>query len=360
MVFPAYRQFADFIAKEYAPHGRSGIAVESLPDGKKRYAFAIRENTSTNLTSAQIHAIGLEQVKQINEEMTVLAHKQGYKDLSSWRAAIAADPHWRPRNAEQIVDDYRRYIGGMESRLPELFGLLPKTPVRVEPMPDFQPDESTHYVPGSADGSRPGRVVVAVSNPTARQMIDDEATAYHEGVPGHHMQISIAQAQAGLPEFRTKTLLFEPFSNAYGEGWALYAERLGKDIGFYQDPVSDYGRLYSDLFRAVRLVVDTGLHDEGWTRQEAIDYMEAADINETLATEDVDRYIVWPGQALGYKLGQLQILKLRDTAKDRLGAKFQLSSFHDAVLRIGPVPLDMLEEQINQWIEETLANPAAK
>ena len=359
-VSPAYRQFAHFISREYAPHGRSGIAVESLPDGKSRYAFAIRQNTSTSLTSAQIHAIGLEQVKQINEEMTALAQKQGYEDLSSWRVAIAADPNWRPRNAEQILEDYRRYIAGMESRLPQLFGILPKTPVRVEPMPDFQPDESTHYVPGAADGSRPGRVVVAVSNPTARQMIDDEATAYHEGVPGHHMQISLAQSQPGLPEFRTRTLLFEPFSNAYAEGWALYAEQLGKDIGFYQNPVSDYGRLYSDLFRAVRLVVDTGLHDEGWTRKQAIDYMEAADINETLATEDVDRYIVWPGQALGYKLGQLQILKLRDTAKAKLGANFKLSSFHDAVLRTGPVPLDMLEAQINQWTEETLANQVAQ
>ena len=277
--------------------------------------------------------------------MTKLAESQGYKDLGSFREKINSDPKWKPTNGEQIVDDFSKYIHQMEPRLPELFGLLPKSPVTVEPIPDFAKAESTHYVLGTPDGKRPGRVVVAVAEPAKRTLIDDEAVAYHEGVPGHHMQISIAQTLEGLPKFR-----LHGFYPAYTEGWALYAEELGKEIGFYQDPVSDYGRLNSELFRAVRLVVDTGIHDKKWSREQVIDYMHANDVNDALAQTEADRYIAWPGQALAYKMGQLTIRKLREEAKTKLGEKFDIKAFHDEILNGGAMPLDLLQERVQAWI----------
>jgi len=242
----------------------------------------------------------------------------------------------------------------MEPKLPELFGLLPKSPVTVEPIPDFAKAAATHYVPGTPDGKRPGRVVVAVSNPTKRTLVDDEAVAYHEGVPGHHLQISIAQTLEGLPKFR-----LHGFFTAYAEGWALYSEVLGKEIGFYQDPVSDYGRLNSEMLRAVRLVVDTGIHDKNWSRQQVIDYMHANDVNDAVAQTEADRYIAWPGQALAYKMGQLIILKLRDEAKAQLGDKFDLKAFHDEILNGGAMPLDLLQQRVEAWIKEQASKAAS-
>jgi uncharacterized protein (DUF885 family) len=240
----------------------------------------------------------------------------------------------------------------MEPKLPELFGLLPKAPVTVEPIPDFAKAAATHYVLGTPDGKRPGRVVVAVSDPTKRTLIDDEAIAYHEGVPGHHLQISIAQTLPDIPKFRLHV-----FYSSYAEGWALYSEELGKEIGFYQNPVSDYGRLNSELFRAVRLVVDTGIHDKNWSREKVIDYMHANDLNDALAQTEADRYIAWPGQALAYKMGQLTIRKLRDEAKAQLGSKFNIKAFHDEVLNGGSMPLDLLRARVEQWIKTQTSTP---
>jgi uncharacterized protein (DUF885 family) len=345
-VVPAYKKFAEFLRTEYAPKGRSELSIESLPDGKRRYAEAVKMMTTTNLTPAEVHDIGLKEVARITAEMTKLAQAQGHKDLSSFREAIHHDPKWQPKNEQQIVDDFAKYIHQMEPKLPQLFGLLPKAPVTVEPIPDFAKAAATHYVPGTPDGKRPGRVVVAVSDPTTRTLVDDEAVAYHEGVPGHHMQISIAQTREGLPKFR-----LHGFYSAYMEGWALYAEELGKEIGFYQDPVSDYGRLNSELFRAVRLVVDTGIHDKGWSREKVIDYMHANDVNDALAQTEADRYIAWPGQALAYKIGQLTIRKLRDEAKTQLGPKWDIKAFHDEILNGGAMPLDLLQERVELWIK---------
>ena len=345
-VFPAYQQFAVFVRTDYAPHGRTTLAIESLPDGKARYAFAIRMGTTTDKTAAEIHQTGLDEVTRITAEMNALAVKQGFKDVAAWRIAIAADPRWTPKNGQQILDDFRRYIAGMQPRLPQLFGLLPKVPVTVEAIPDFQPNESTHYNSGTPDGSRPGRVVVATSDPTSRTLVMDESVAYHEGIPGHHMQISIAQVLPNLPEFRTKL----GFYNAYVEGWALYSEQLGKEIGFYQDPVSDYGRLSSEVFRAIRLVVDTGIHDLGWSRQQVIDYMLSNGINRTLAESETDRYISWPGQALGYKIGQLKIRELRTRAQTQLGPRFDIKAFHDEILDGGALPLELLDSRVSAWI----------
>jgi uncharacterized protein (DUF885 family) len=349
-VIPAYKQFASFLRTDYAPKGRTALSVESLPDGKRRYAEAVKQMTTLEVTPAQVHAIGLSEVKRITADMTVLAKKSGYKDLASWRAAINADPKWKPTSEQQIVDDFAKYIHQMEPKLPQLFNLLPKSPVTVEAIPDFAAAEATHYNSGSPDGKRPGRVVVAVANPTTRTLVLDEAVAYHEGVPGHHNQISVAQTLKGLPKFRLRGGY-----TAYTEGWALYAEELGKEVGFYQDPISDYGRLNSELFRAVRLVVDTGIHDLGWSREQVIAYMHENDVNDALAQTETDRYIAWPGQALAYKMGQLEIRKLRDKAKAKLGAKYDIKAFHDEVLDGGAMPLDVLDARVSKWIDQQAA-----
>jgi uncharacterized protein (DUF885 family) len=346
-VFPAYKKFAEFLRTDYDPKGRSELSIESLPDGKRRYAEAVKTMTTMNVAPAEVHEIGLKEVERITAEMTKLAKAQGKKDLASFREAINNDPKWKPQSEQQIVDDFAKYIHQMEPKLPELFGLLPKSPVTVEPIPGFAKAASTHYVNGTPDGKRPGRVVVAVADPTTRTLVLDEAVAYHEGVPGHHMQISIAQTLQDIPKFR-----LHGFYSAYAEGWALYAEELGKEIGFYKDPVSDYGRLNSELFRAVRLVVDTGIHDKNWSREKVIDYMHANDVNDTVAQTETDRYIAWPGQALAYKMGQLMIRKLRDEAKAQLGSKFNIKAFHDEVLNGGAMPLDLLQERVERWIKE--------
>jgi len=353
-VFPAYKKFAEFLRTDYDPKGRTEISIESLPDGKRRYAEAVKMMTTLNVMPAEVHELGLKEVERITAEMTKLAQAQGKKDLASFREAINSDPNWKPKNEQQIVDAFKKYIDQMQPKLPQLFGLLPKAPVTVEPIPGFAKAAATHYVGGTPDGKRPGRVVVAVSDPTTRSLVDDEAVAYHEGVPGHHMQISIAQTLPDLPKFR----LHGGYSS-YAEGWALYAEELGKEIGFYKDPVSDYGRLNSELFRAVRLVVDTGIHDKNWSRQQVIDYMHANDVNDTVAQSETDRYIAWPGQALAYKMGQLTIRKLREEAKTQLGTKFDIKAFHDEILNGGAMPLDLLQERVRAWIKEQGAKTAS-
>jgi uncharacterized protein (DUF885 family) len=351
-VMPAYKAFAAFVKNEYAPQGRATLAVTSLPDGEKRYQNAIYARTTTTMTADQIHQIGLREMDRIEGEMLVIAKKEGFNDLAPFRASLKTNPKYVPKSAEQILDDFRHYIGQMEPKLPELFTLLPKSPVTVEAIPSFQAAAATHYVSGTPDGKRPGRVVVATANFADRSMIDDEATAYHEGVPGHHMQISVAQQLTGLPKFRLHGLGF----TAYVEGWALYAEQLGKEVGFYQDPVSDYGRLSSELFRAVRLVVDTGIHSKGWSRDQVVDFMrKSGAVDEPTIQSETDRYIAWPAQALGYKMGQLKIRELRDRAQKELGPKFDIRTFHDEMLDGGTLPLDLLEARTDKWIAEQKA-----
>lgn len=347
-VIPAYRKFEEYLTKDYAPYGRTTLAVTSLPDGERRYQHAIYARTTTNLSPAEIHQIGLREIDRIEGEMTVIAKKEGFPDLASFQSSLKTNPKYIPKSSEQILDDFRHYIAQMEPKLPELFGLLPKVPVTVEAIPPFQSAAATHYMLGTADGKRPGRVVVATSNYAQRSLIDDEATAYHEGVPGHHLQLSVNQQLTGLPKFRVHPT--GRFS-AYTEGWALYAEQLGKEIGFYQDPVSDYGRLTSELFRAVRLVVDTGIHSQGWTRQQVVDFMrKSGAVDEPTIQSETDRYIAWPAQALSYKLGQLKFRELRERAQKELGNKFDLRAFHDEMLNGGILPLDMLDARTNNWI----------
>jgi uncharacterized protein (DUF885 family) len=347
-VLPAYKSFAAFIAAEYAQRGRTTLSVASLPGGKQRYLNDIRSRTTVrDLTPDQIHEIGLKEIDRIESDMQGIARKEGFADLASFRAALDSDARYRPASAEQIVDVFRRYVAQMQPKLPDLFTFIPGSPVTVEAMPDFQAANATHYQTGTPDGKRPGRIVVAVSNFAQRSLIDDEATAYHEGIPGHHMQMSVAQQLSGLPKFRQHSQ-----NSGYIEGWALYAEQLGKEVGFYQDPVSDYGRLSSELFRAVRLVVDTGLHSQGWSRDQVVAFFrQSGAVDEPTIQAETDRYISWPAQALSYKLGQLKFRELRDRAQKQLGAKFDIRRFHDEMLSGGVLPLDLLDSRTNSWIQ---------
>ncbi len=351
-VIPAYKTFAAFLQTEYAPQGRTTLSITSLPDGEKRYQNNIYARTTTRMAPDEIHQLGLREINRIEAEMTSIAKKEGFADLASFRASLKTNPKYIPTSADQILDDFRHYIAQMEPKLPELFTLLPKSPVTVEAIPEFQAAAATHYVTGTPDGKRPGRVVVATSNFAERSLINDEAIAYHEGIPGHHMQLSVQQQLTGLPKFRVHSLGF----NAYIEGWALYAEQLGKEVGFYQDPVSDYGRLSSELFRAVRLVVDTGIHSKGWSRDQVVEFFrKSGAVDEPTIQSETDRYIAWPAQALSYKLGQLKFRELRERAQKELGPKFDIRTFHDEMLNGGTLPLDMLEARTNKWIAEQKA-----
>jgi uncharacterized protein (DUF885 family) len=347
-VVPAYKSFAAFVASEYAPHGRATLSVTSLPGGKERYLNDIRSRTTiSNLTPDQIHDIGLREIDRIQGEMLTIARKEGFADVASFRESLKTNAKYIPTSAEQILDDFRRYIAQMQPKLPQLFGYMPGSPVTVEAIPPFQAGSATHYQTGTPDGKRPGRVSVATSHFEHRWLIDDEAVAYHEGIPGHHMQLSVAQQMTGLPKFRQHS-----GNSGYVEGWALYSEQLGKEVGFYQDPVSDYGRLSSELFRAVRLVVDTGLHAQGWSRDQVVEFFRKYQpVDEPTIQSETDRYIAWPAQALSYKLGQLKFRELRDRAQKQLGAKFDIRSFHDEMLNGGVLPLDLLDARTNSWIQ---------
>jgi len=348
-VLPAYKQFGEFVATEYAPHGRTTLSVASLPGGEARYVYDIRALTTvSDKTPEQIHQLGLSEMARIQAEMLVIAKKEGFADLASFRESLKTNPKYIPTSSAQILEDFRKYIAQMQPMLPKLFTKIPGAPVTVEAIPPFQAAMATHYQGGTPDGKRPGRVSVATSDYAHRSLIDDEATAYHEGIPGHHMQISVAQTLTGLPKFRLYS-----GNSGYIEGWALYSEQLGKEIGFYQDPVSDYGRLSSELFRAVRLVVDTGIHSEGWSREQVVAFFrESGAVDEPTIQSETDRYIAWPGQALAYKLGQLKFRELRERAKTELGPKFDIRTFHDEMLSGGALPLDLLDARTNAWIAE--------
>jgi uncharacterized protein (DUF885 family) len=345
----AYARFAKFVREDYAPHGRLDPGVWALPDGEARYRFAVRHQTTTDFPAERIHELGLKSVAEIESQMLAIAKAQGFSDLKSFNQHIQQDPKLHAKSGQQLFDLYTHYRDQMYTKLPELFGRLPKNKLDVVPMEAFRSASAppADYSIGAGDGSRPGRINVNEYAPEKRLLLNVEAIAYHEGVPGHHLQFSIAQELTGLPPFRKYNLDL----NAYTEGWAFYSERLGKEVGFYQDPYSDYGRLQNEMWRAVRWVVDTGVHSQHWTRQQMVDFFHehTAMDDENINTE-VDRYIAWPAQALSYKMGQMRILELRGRAQKELGPKFDLREFHDAVLDQGPLPLDMLETRINGWI----------
>jgi uncharacterized protein (DUF885 family) len=347
-VLPSYKRFGGFLKAEYIPKSRQEPGVSAIPDGDAYYAFRIRQSTTLNKTAAEIHQIGLDEVKRDETEILAIVKRLGFADIKSFRAALAANPKEHPSSADALIDAYKGYIAGMKPKLPELFGRLPKAPLEVVPVPAYMEKDqaAAYYDNGTPDGSRPGSVYVNTYNFAERSLAPVEAVAYHEGLPGHHLQISIAQELTGLPEFRK----YQDYT-AFTEGWGMYSERLGKDVGLYKDPYSDYGRLENDMWRAIRLVVDTGVHSQHWTRQQMVDYFrEHSAIDETNIQAEVDRYIAWPAQALGYKMGQLKILELRDKAKTALGSKFDIKAFHDEVLDSGALPLDVLELCVDAWI----------
>jgi len=347
-VNPAYAKFAAFVKNDYAPKGRTEMGAWSLPDGDARYQYAVKRMTTTDLQPEQIHQMGLKQVAEIDADMLVIAKQQGFSDLKSFNEHIRQDPRLHGASGQQILDLYQHYTDQMYTKLPQLFGRLPKNKLVVIPMEAYRAPSSVpaDYSSGAGDGSRPGRINVNEYDPEHRLLLNVEAIAYHEGVPGHHLQISIAEELTNIPPFRR----FGGY-NAYSEGWALYSERLGKDVGFYQDPYSEYGRLENEMWRSIRLVVDTGVHYKHWTRQQMVDFFrEHTAMDEPNIQTEVDRYIAWPGQALAYKLGQMELLELREQAKQALGAKYDIRAFHDEVLGAGALPLGVLHARVTKWI----------
>jgi len=349
-VAPAFQKLREYLAATYIPACRDSIAASALPNGAATYAFRVRFETTTSLTPQQIHEIGLAEVKRIHAEMEKLIAATGFKgSFHEFMEFLRTDPRFYYDKPEDLVNGYRIIAKRIDPELARLFGKLPRLPYGVTPIPEFKaPSQTTAYYQGGAPKvGRPGWYFVNTYKLNARPKWEMEALSLHESVPGHHLQISLAQELEGVPEFRKHAGY-----TAFVEGWGLYAESLGEEIGMYKDPYSKFGQLAYEMWRAVRLVVDTGMHTMGWTRQQAIDYFrENTGKTDQDVISEIDRYIVWPGQALAYKIGQLKIRELRKEAESKLGAKFDERKFHDAVLENGALPLSVLEAHMKQWID---------
>jgi uncharacterized protein (DUF885 family) len=348
---PAMKKLGSFFRETYLPAARKDIGASSLPDGEAFYQYSIRRQTTTDLTAKQIHEIGLKEVARIRREMEDVIQKTGFKgSFAEFLTFLRTDPRFYYTKAEDLVAGYSHIAKVADGELPRLFAELPRTPYGVRVIPDYEgPAQTTaYYQPSAADGSRAGYYMINTYKLETRPKYEMEALTLHEAMPGHHLQIARAQELKGLPDFRRNAGY-----TAYVEGWALYAESLGPEMGFYTDPYSKFGQLTYEMWRACRLVVDTGMHALGWSRQRAIDFMK----ENTAKTEndiivEIDRYIVWPAQALAYKLGALKIKELRARASKELGASFDVRKFHNAVLDDGPLPLDLLEKRMSRWISD--------
>lgn len=351
VVLPAFQKLDTYFNNEYLPKTRETIAVRDLPNGEDFYTFLAEYFTTTNLTPNQIHDIGLKEVARIKSEMLALKDEVGFKgDLQAFFNHLRTDPQFFYKEPQELLAAYRAISKRMDPALLKAFNRVPSLPYGVRPIPDnVAPDTTTaYYMPGSAKAARPGWYYVNLYQPETRPKWEMMALSLHEAVPGHHFQFSYAQELPALPKFRAHSYFV-----AYGEGWGLYAERLGYDMGMYDDPYDRFGQLTYDMWRAVRLVVDTGMHHKGWSRQQAIDYFKAnAPKTEADIINEIDRYLIMPGQALGYKIGQLKISELRERASKKLGSKFNLKDFHDVVLGAGSVPLSVLEKRVDEWIAE--------
>ncbi|WP_293390372.1 DUF885 family protein [Nevskia sp.] len=353
---PAWQRLKDVVAKEYLPKCRDSVGASELPEGRDAYAFAARTSTTTNLTPDEIHDIGQREVTRIRGEMEAIRKQVGYQgNLKAFFTYLRTDPKFFYRDGATLLSAYRDIAKRIDPELPKLFGKLPRLPYGVRAVPEASaPDTHTaYYQPGAADGTRAGNFYANLYKPGSRPKWEQEALTAHEAVPGHHLQISLQQelvSDAGgtLPAFRSQISF-----TAFVEGWGLYAESLGPEIGLYKDPYSKFGQLTYEMWRAVRLVVDTGMHAKGWSRQQAIDFFKANTPRAELdITNEIDRYIAWPGQALAYKIGELKIKELRARATAALGSKFDIRGFHDVVLGSGAVPLDILERNVDAWIEQ--------
>ena len=348
-VFPALKNLHDFVVDEYLPAGTQTISANELPDGKAYYSHCIQEHTTTDLAPADIHEIGKNEVHRIGREMLNILKQTGFEgSLEEFSSFLHGDPRFYFTDPNEMLVAYRDIAKRADAQLPGLFAELPRNPYGVRAMPDYEaPSQTTAmYYPGAANGSRPGYFMVNTYRLDMRPKYEMEALLLHEAVPGHHLQISRAQELHHLTRFRRNASF-----TAYIEGWALYAESLGERMGFYTDPYAKFGQLMYEMWRACRLVVDTGIHHFGWSRQQAIDYMreQTAKTEHDIAIE-VDRYIVMPAQALAYKTGELRIRRLRELARQKLGPAFDIRSFHNALLDNGALPLPVLEEQIEAWI----------
>lgn len=350
LMIPAYARLHDYIKADYLPHCRSTAGIGVLPDGQAAYASTIRWNTTTDLTAEQIHEIGLKEVARIKAEMQKVQAQVGFKgSLADFLKFVATDPQFSPyKTEEEVLDGYRAIEGRILAQVPKFFGHVPRMKFEVRATEKFRAaTASAEYQPGTADGSRPGTFYVPIVDPLKFRTPRMENLFLHEAIPGHHFQIALTVENTALPRFRRYD-----GNNAYVEGWALYTESLGKELGLYQDPYQYLGMLFGDMHRAVRLVVDTGLHAKGWTREQALQFeadAEGGDPEDQKHVAEIERYMSWPGQALGYKIGQLKIREIRAAAEKRLGPKFDIRGFHDAVLMEGALPLSVLEAHVKAW-----------
>jgi prolyl oligopeptidase len=352
-IVPAYREFSNYFNDVYLPASRDSIGASSLPNGEAFYEYRTRVYTTTQMTPDEIHRLGLEEVRRIRDEMQLVIDELEFEgSFQEFLEFLRTDPQFYYDTPEKLFEGYLAISKRIDPELVKVFGKLPRMPYGLRPIPDnIAPDTTTaYYMRPAADGSRPGYYYVNLYRPEVRPKYEMEVLSIHEAVPGHHLQIALQMELEEMPEFRKYTGF-----TAFTEGWGLYSERLGYDMGFYQDPYSHFGALTYDMWRAVRLVVDTGMHYKGWTRQQAIDFfMDNAAKTEQDIINEIDRYISWPGQALAYKIGQLKMLELRERAEQALGDDFDIRAFHDALLGGGALPLEVLETRMNRWLTEQL------
>ena len=347
-VLPLYQQFYDFMTKEYIPGSRTDIASASLPDGAAFYENRVRYYTTLDMTSDEVHQLGLKEVKRIRAEMQTIIDDLGFEgSFADFLHFLRTDPQFYPKTAEELLKEAAFIAKKADAMLPKYFGKLPRTPYGIQAVPaEIAPKYTTGRYSGSSRDDEPGYYWVNTYALDKRPLYELEALTLHEAVPGHHLQISLNKELTNLPNFRRYSYI-----SAFGEGWGLYSEYLGLEAGFYQDPYSNFGRLTYEMWRAARLVVDTGMHAKGWSRQQALDFMaDNTALSMHNVTTEIDRYISWPGQALSYKIGELTIKRLRVQAEEELGEKFDIRAFHDAILANGSVPMSVLEQQIIDFI----------